>query len=215
MHSSDQFLIVGGSFVCAVWVWLAVRTTHCLRTVTRGAVPFSARKIWFVKILAVVVGAGNVSGLLVQAGLPWPASILLAAIVVVVALRDSVTPIVVLPPPQAEATYKSAWDRYRQLHKRAVRYGLALLGVFGIMVLSARVRLTFSTKLGDGLWGLFVVASLVLFLLLSYQNALLQQWQCPRCGKRFRGVLGRPWMPKRCVYCGLERWGSVSSGERR
>lgn len=41
------------------WIWLAVRTQHCLQVITAHSVPFSKRTIWLVKALAVFVGAGG------------------------------------------------------------------------------------------------------------------------------------------------------------
>src|SRR5262245_43562571 len=62
-----------------------------------------------------------------------------------------------------------------------------------------------ATKVSDRsvrcLFYFWIAASVVLGL----NQMKWYQWPCPRCGCAFRGFWGRPWLPKRCVYCGLER----------
>jgi hypothetical protein len=38
------------------WIWMAVRTQHCLQIITVHSIPFTKRTVWLVKTLALIVG---------------------------------------------------------------------------------------------------------------------------------------------------------------
>jgi hypothetical protein len=199
--------IIAGVVVCPPWVWFAVRTQNCLRTITRRTVPFPARTIWLLKVLGIIVGAGNVGGVLSAIGLPWPLALVGAGAVVFVALRERVTDIVPARPPQTVPAYQSSWQEYRCLRKNA-RYSLIAVGIsfVALMVVMATAESHFSGTAQTALSVGFLIAWVALMFIGGYHDWRLRRWPCPRCGRAFRGFWALPWMPKRCVYCGLPRW---------
>lgn len=209
------FLLVGGSFVCAAWVWFAVRTQHCLRIITRGAMPYSSRTIWLLKILAIIVGAGNVAGLIIAAGAPWALAVIPSAIVVLVALGEKVTGIVVTRPPQTAFAYRSAWAEYRRLRARAARAALVVPALFAAIVLISLAGQRLPEKIERVVWAGFAIAFVASFFALSYHNYQLQRWRCPRCGRFFRGFWRWPLPTKQCAYCGLPRWTEAQSDSQQ
>src|ERR1700680_1790441 len=91
---SPQFLenwlpLVAPLLVLPLWIWLAVRTRHCLQIISAHTIPFPRRTIWLIKILALIVGGGGVAGAAVAAGIPWFFAILLAGVVLFFALREN------------------------------------------------------------------------------------------------------------------------------
>jgi len=99
-------LLAAGLLVCPPWVWLAVRTEQCLEVITGKSIPFSKRKIWLIKILALMVGAGNVWGILAEIGSPWILAIVPAGIIVFFSLRDNVSEIV--PPNRYKTQFSTS-----------------------------------------------------------------------------------------------------------
>jgi hypothetical protein len=199
--------IIAGVLVCPPWVWFAVRTQNCLRTITRRTVPFPTRTIWLLKILAIIVGAGNVGGVLSDVGLPWPFAVVAAGAVVFVALRENVTDIVPAPPPQTVPAYQPSWQEYRRLRKNAKCSLIAFVVLpvgFAIVMRAVEARLSEGAQafLSVGFVGTWLASGGVA----NYYNWKLQRWVCPRCGRFFRGFWGRPWTPKHCVYCDLPLW---------
>jgi hypothetical protein len=199
--------IIAGVVVCPPWVWLAVRTQNCLRTITRRTVPFPTRTIWLLKILAIIVGAGNVGGVLSAVGLPWPFAVVAAGAVVFVALRENVTDIVPATPTQTVSAYQTSWQEYRRLRKNA-KYSLIALGIsfvaLVVVVGTAEHYLPGAAQAALSIG--FLIAWVALMIIGGYHDWKLRRWPCPRCGRAFRGFWALPWMPKRCVYCGLPRW---------
>jgi len=191
--------------VCPPWVWLAVRTKQCLQVITSRSIPFSKRKVWLIKILALIIGAGNVSGILAEIGTPWFLAIVPAGIIAFFSLRENVSEIIPLKPIQDPAVYQSAWREYWRLRDSYRRSGLGFVAAFVLIILVhlAGVRLPQSIQIG--LFAACLVALFVSIAIASVNQWKWFHWRCPRCGCSFRGVWGRLWLPKKCAYCGLPR----------
>jgi hypothetical protein len=82
------------------WLWLALRTRHCLETISRHTIPYTKRTIWLTKILALIVRGGGVMGAAATAGIPWFLAVLPAGALVFFALRVNVKEIVPSKPNQ-------------------------------------------------------------------------------------------------------------------
>lgn len=196
--------IIGGSGVLSLWVWLAVQTTRCLRVI---AIPYKRRTVWLIKILALVVGASGVVGILLDAKIPWLLAAIPGAVIVLVAIREPVADIIPPKPIQDASAYESAWQEYRRLRRVSLRWGLlpltACLVVFFIFVIFG-----FGKKLPDSAWSALIAIWFTVLVALSLVASVREwkwyHWPCPRCGCSFRGVW-RWWLPKHCVYCGLPR----------
>lgn len=98
--------------VCPPWVWLSVRTKQCLRIITGHSVPFSKRIVWLIKILALIIGAGNVAGILVDLGTPWFLAIVPAGIIIFFSLSESVSEVVPPKPVCAPFRYRDRADSF-------------------------------------------------------------------------------------------------------
>jgi hypothetical protein len=204
---------IAGLLVSAVWVWVAVRTTNALRSLTGRKVPFPRRTIWLVKVLALIVGAGGVMGAFVELGLSWYFAALLAGAVVFLALRETVEEIVIPKPPPTGASFLPAWEGYRRLRRNVLVGYAGVASAFGGAVLvkvCGRVLSEIVLKIILVILGLLFIGFLVKVYFHLWK---FRYWPCPRCGCSFRGMWDRPWLPKRCRYCGLERWSENS--ERR
>jgi hypothetical protein len=192
--------------VCPPWLWLSVRTKQFLQAITRCSIPFSKRTIWLIKILALIIGAGSVFGILLDVGAPWFVAIVPASIVVVLSLRENVSQVIPVKPMQETSAHESAWLEYRRLRSAYKLSVFILLGIFLSMApaivvineLPQKVQIASSVILLAGLG-----ASIGLMTVRSWQWSF---WPCPRCGCSFRGRM-RMWLPKKCVYCGLPRNG--------
>jgi hypothetical protein len=187
------------------WIWLAVRTRHCLQVISTHTIPYTRRTIWLIKILALIVGAGGVAGAAAAVGIPWFFAILPAGVVAFFALRENVKEIVPPKPNQDASAYQSSWQRYRRLRRDYMRsWRWFVCTGLSLIVLAA-----FTDKLSNpirvGLFALCVVAVLASIAVMSLKQLKWLRWPCPRCGCAFRGLWWRPWMPKNCVYCGLPR----------
>lgn len=195
---------VGGSLVCSVWVWFAIRTNQFLKLITRGAVPFHRRTIWLLKLCAIILGAGTVWGILAEFGIPSYLAVVPAGIVVALALRDKVESFVPANPPQDSTDYEAAWQEYRHLRRAHNQSGLLSLAAFFFL----GVTIVIGGQSPNAMWlSLEAVSALafLIFLAISAQNQLKWKfWPCPRCGHAFRGYWGF-WMPKRCAHCSLPR----------
>jgi hypothetical protein len=104
-----------------------------------------------------------------------------------------------------EARYASAWRRYKVLRLLLCFLGIGWLPfAFGIITLTdhwnSNSITDFHVMVAWFLLFLWIIAACVV----GTMSAL---WPCPRCGKLFRGWF-RPFLPKRCVHCGLARWAS-------
>ena len=208
MSLADRLLpFIAGVFVLPPWIWLAVRTRGCLRFVTRNSVPFPKRTIWFVKVLALLVGGGGALGLSLSLGLQPLLALVVLGFVLFFSMRDKVEDIVPPVPLQDETAYRSSWQEYRQLHSLAVR---SWLQFGGAIILSFLLMAALGTRLSTSNQEALSIVCGVLFLSayahVSYRHWKLVNWICPRCGCRYRGFWSRPWLPRRCVYCGLPRW---------
>jgi hypothetical protein len=191
--------------VLPLWIWLAVRTKHCLQVISTRSIPYPRRTIWLIKILALIVGAGGVVGAVAQLGIPWLLAVLPAGVVVFFALRENVQAIIPPKPNQDASAYQSSWRQYRHLRRDYVR-SWRWFGCTGVLL----VLLTaFADKLSNpirvGLFTFCVVAVVASIAVMSVKQLKWLRWPCPRCGCAFRGLWWRPLMPKNCVYCGLPR----------
>jgi hypothetical protein len=198
--------LLAGFVVCPLWVWLAVRTKQCLQVITSHSIPFIKRKIWLIKILALIVGAGNVSGVLAEIGAPWYLAMVPAGIVAYFSLGEDVSEIIPPTPIQDGAVYQLAWREYWRLRDSFRRAGLAFVAAFvsTMVVLLADARLPHFVQIV--LFTACLVALFVSIAVMSFNRLLWLHWRCPRCGCSFSGAWGNNlWLPKKCAYCGLAR----------
>ena len=203
-------MLIGGGIVCAVFICFSIRTVSSLRVVTGGRIPFSKRTIWLWKVLASIVGAGGIAGVVSDLGFPWLLAAIPAIAVIIVALRERVESIEVPKPGENAESYLSAWERNRNLRKYVVYGYSAIIAevfcAFGFGVVAGRyenVLPQITLKIVLASLGMIFVALVVNLYVRLWQ---LKYWPCPRCGCAFRGLFLFPWMPKKCRYCGLERW---------
>ena len=198
-------LLLGAVFVCPPWIWLAVRTRYFLEAVTRHSIPYKKRTVWLIKVLATVIAAGCVAGVLASDGVPWFPAVLPAGVVIFFSLVDHVHEIVPSKPPQEQPAYEAAWQEYWRLRRAYLRslvwFPAAFLALAFVMLFTANspqwLRVT--------LVALCATALLTSMVVGSVRQWKWLHWRCPRCGCAFRGVWGRFWLPKHCVYCGLPR----------
>jgi len=101
-------VLIGPLIVLPPWIWMAVRTRHCLQIITAHTIPIARRTIWLVKTLALLVGIRGLFGVVVQVGLPWLLAILPGGIIVFFALKESVQEVVPQKPSQDAAAYQSS-----------------------------------------------------------------------------------------------------------
>lgn len=197
--------LIAALVVCPPWVRLAVRTKQCLRVITGQSIPFSKRTVWLIKILALIIGAGNVAGILMELGTPWLVAIVPAGVIVFFSLREDVQEIVPPKPLQDPAAYQSAWREYRRLRGAYRRSGLGFAAAFVLVIVALIVSEKLGRSLQIGLFGACMVALSLSIAVMSFNQWKWLHWRCPRCGCSFRGAWGRLWLPKKCAYCGLPR----------
>lgn len=202
--------LLAALLVLPPWVWLAVRTKHCLEVITAHTIPFPKRMIWLAKVLALVVGVGGILGVASELGIPWYLAILPGAGVVFLACNERVQAVVPPRPSQDPATYQSSWQTYRQLRSDVMRSWIWLGASFLLLILTAGIADRIPKTIQMGLFGFCAVAVLFSIGVMSYKQLKWIRWPCPRCGCAFRGFWGRPWLPRNCVYCGLPRAESPS-----
>jgi hypothetical protein len=204
----DRWVLALASLVvCTAWVWVAVRTRSALDIISRRVIPYSARTIWLVKIVAIIIGAGSVVGLLSRIGLPWPVALMPAAAVVAVALSDKVEAVVPPTPPQDAENYRSSWQECMRLRRSAMRAGIMTGAAFVVTISLFVISGTYFREPVQSV--VFVLCALLMLLSMfiwNYEIWKWTRWPCPRCGCSYRGYWGKPWLPKRCAYCGLPRW---------
>ena len=204
-HFLEKWLpLVAPIVVLPPWIWLAVRTKHCLQIISNRTIPYPRRTIWLIKILALIVGAGGVMGGAAEVGMPWFLAILPAGVVVYFAFRENVQEIIPPKPNQDASPYQSSWQMYRHLRSDYIRSWRWLGGTGAMLIL----LMAFADKLPNpiqvGLFAFCLVAVLASSAVMSLKQLKWLRWPCPRCGCAFRG-LWRLWLPKKCVYCGLPR----------
>jgi len=197
--------VVASLLVLPPWIWLAVRTRHCLQVISTHTIPYPRRTIWLIKILALIVGAGGVAGAAAAAGVPWFFAILPAGVVAFFALRENVREIVPPKPDQDVSAYQSSWQQYRRLRRDYMRSWRWCAGTGLLLILLAAFGDNLPNTIRVGLFPLCVVAVLASMAMMSLKQLKWLRWPCPRCGCAFRGLWWRPWMPKNCAYCGLPR----------
>jgi hypothetical protein len=210
--------LLAGLLVCPPWVWLAVRTTQSLRVITRNAIPLSKRRIWLTKMLALIIGAGNVAGVLIALGASKFLALIPAAIIVLLSLREDVSEVVPPKPPLQDATaYHAAWRQYERLRASYRRSGLSFVAVFVSIILVGVLARRLPEYAQVSLYAVCFVVLLLSIGAMGVTQWKWVRWRCPRCGCSFRGEWGRLWLPKKCVYCGLPRYeggASMSSSSR-
>jgi hypothetical protein len=199
------FAFTAPLIVLPPWVWLAVRTKHCLEILTGRTIPIPSRTIWLTKVLALIIGGGGVLAVAVGVGIPWIFATFLGATVVFFALKERVQSAVPPKPTQNAAAYKAAWQSYWRLRRDFARswvwFGVSGLGLILVTALSDMIPSTAR---------IFAIGFCAVAVLLSIYAMTVKQlkwlrWPCPRCGCSFRGFWNRLWLPKRCAYCGLPR----------
>lgn len=203
--------IIGPLFVCSLWAWAAVRTTQCLRVITRGAIPFTKRTLWLMKVLALIVGAGGIAGVLNDFGVPWFLAVVPAGIIVFFSVTEKVTEVVPPKPIQNPSAYQSAWREYWRLRKAYKRSALGFGGSLLLLMLTSIFGMRLSQFAQIVLLAVSVVAFIGSIASMSFNRWKWLYWPCPRCGHSFQGARGRFWLPKRCAYCGLSREEEVAN----
>ena len=197
--------LVAPLLVLPPWIWLALRTQHCLQVITVHSIPFPKRTIWLVKTLALIVAVGGIFGAVAQVGMPWFLAILPGGIVLFFALKESVQDVVPRKPNQDATAYQSSWQMYRNLRGDFIRswkwFGASSL----MLILTAAFADKMPRTVQIGFFAFCVVAVLSSIGVMSLKQLKWLRWPCPRCGCAFRGFWGRPWLPRKCVYCGLPR----------
>ncbi len=192
--------------VCAAWTWLSVRTTSCLRTITRGTARYTRRTVWLIKLVAIIVACSNIVGVAMSFGLHWLLSGLLGGVLVLFALTDKAAELTPPRPPQIASAYAQSWQEYSRLRRNIVLFVVTplvlLLSMFALVV-------TLGTRLngvvGTILFGIVACGITLSFAGYAYNGWQFSSWPCPRCGCRFRGWF--PYVPrKKCSHCGLTLW---------
>jgi len=197
--------LIAPLIVLPPWIWMAVRTQHCLQIITVHSIPFAKRTIWLLKTLALIVGVGGLFGAVVQVGMPWLLAILPGGIIVFFALKESVQRIVPPKPSQDAAAYQTSWETYRTLRRDFLRswrwFGASFLMLILVTAFADKMHRTIQI----GLFAFCIVAILSSIVVMSLKQLKWLRWPCPRCGCAFRGFWVRLWLPKKCAYCGLPR----------
>jgi hypothetical protein len=138
----DLAYLISGVVVLPLWTWLAVSTQQCLRVITSRTIPFSRRKIWLVKVFALVIPAGGVFGLASDLGAPLYFALFPALVIVIFGFREKVQGVIPPKPPQGEADYQIAWKEYRRLRKATMLSWMWSLGTFLLLILIPMVSVT-------------------------------------------------------------------------
>jgi hypothetical protein len=193
------------------WIWLAVRTQHCLQVITMHSIPFAKRTIQLTKILALIVGAGGVFGAANDMGMPWFVAILPPATVIFFAFRERVVGVIPPKPIQNESGYQPSWNEYRLLRSAYKRSWTWFGGAFLTLILMGAFADKLPNAVQIGLFALCLGAVFGSIAVISLKQLKLSRWPCPRCGCAFGGFWGTLWLPKNCVYCGLPKEVNVSS----
>ena len=135
--------------------------------------------------------------------MPWFLAIVPAGIVVLFALKENVQEIVPPKPTQDASTYRSSWQQYQRLRSDYMRSGKWFAAASVTLILIAAFGEGLPKAIQIGLLALFSFAVLTSIAMMSLKQLKWLRWPCPRCGCAFRGLWWRPWLPKKCVYCGL------------
>jgi len=98
---------------------------------------------------------------------------------------------------EARARYKAAWRRYRRLR---VEFPLLIPGWFVFSMLLGGIFRLFGWNQNVAM--VFVVACIPYMSFVGFQWTF---WQCPRCGKAFKGI-SYLFFPKHCHNCNLPMW---------
>lgn len=197
--------VVGPLIVLPPWIWMAVRTRHCLQVITMRSIPFPKRTVWLIKVLAVIVGIGGVFGAIIQIGVPWFIAMLPAGVALFFALKEDVEAVIPPKPHQDAAVYQSSWREYWRLRRDYIRSWRWFVASSLILILSAAFGDYVPRTVRIGVFAFGLVAVLASSSFMGVKQLKWLRWPCPRCGCAFRGFWGRPWLPKSCVYCGLPR----------
>jgi hypothetical protein len=204
-----KLFIIPGFIVVSVWIWVAVRTTGALQVISGGTIPFSKREIWLLKILALIVGAGGAMSLTEEFGAPWFLAIVPGGAIVFFSVMEKVAAVVPLKPSQDASTYRIAWQEYHRLRETYMRslrwFGVIFLVPLAVEVLASIWLHRLPENVQRGFVAIWFTALIVCMAVMGFNQFKWYRWPCPRCGCAFRGFGARPWLPKRCVYCGLER----------
>jgi hypothetical protein len=157
--------------VCMAWAWLSIRTTNCLRTITRGTVAHTRRIVWLIKIVATLIAASNIFGVALEFHLHRFPSAALAGLVVLFALTDKVEAIVPMKPAQGPSAYVEAWREYSRLRKTAIRpvILLVIIGLLGIG-LAAELESRLTQPVLTVLFWIIVSVAVVLFLIFLFNE---------------------------------------------
>ncbi len=197
--------LIAALVVYPLWIWLAVRTKQCLQVISRHTIPYAKRTVWLIKLLALIVGAGGVFGVIADFGLPWFLAVPPAGIIVYFAVREDVQDVVPPKPSQEPSAYQSSWREYRHLRHVYMLSWLGFVAAFVTLILISILCKELPHAAQNALSAVGLVAVVASIVVIGFNQWKWFRWPCPRCGCSFRGFWARPWLPKRCVYCGLPR----------
>jgi hypothetical protein len=196
--------------VLSPWLLLAVRTTDFLKFVTSHKVPFPKRTIWLAKVLGLILGAGGVFAVSNTLGLPWYLALLPTGTFIVFAFGENVEEVIPPKPAQDASAYHSAWKEYQALRGAYVRSQVWV----GATILSLIVLIVIGRILSETAGSVLMIIWFAAVIFSGAMNAAgalrFFRWPCPRCGCAFNGMWIRPWFPKKCAYCGLQRESGAS-----
>ena len=161
--------------------------------------------VWLIKILALIMGPGNVAGILVDLGTPWFLAVVPAGILVFFSLRENVSEVVPPSPIQDPTVYQSAWREYWRLRGVYKRSALGFVATLALVVVASLTGEKLAPSLQNGLFAACLAALFVSIVVMSFHQWKWLHWRCPRCGHSFHGVWGRLRLPKKCANCGLPR----------
>ena len=202
--------LIAPLIVLPPWIWMAVRTQHCLQIITVHSIPFAKRTIWLVKTLALIVGVGGLFGAVVQVGMPWLLAILPGGFIVFFALKESVQEVMPPKPSQDAAAHQASWETYRTLRSDFLHSGRWFGASFLMLILATAFADKMHRTIQISLFAFCILAVLSSIVVMSLKQLKWLRWPCPRCGCAFRGLWGMLWLPRKCAYCGLPRVASAN-----
>jgi len=178
-HFDKKWLpAIAGVVVYPLWIWLAVSTKYCLRIITRHTIPFPKRRIWLIKIFALIIGAGGVIGEASSFGVPWFLAVLPVGFIVYFALKEKVQDVTPHKPPQEPSAYQLAWSEYWRLRSVSLR----LWRWFGAAFVMAVVLGRFAEEFSHAIQIILAVISVSIVIgsyVVVYLNQLnWMRWPC-------------------------------------
>ena len=106
----------------------------------------------------------------------------------------------------SSSSYPAAWQTYRRRRNAFIGAVASYAGLLGLVALFPRGNLF------AAYWWAAAPPLFVWFVVTGFR---LTYWRCPSCGKAFfaRLLVGNLFA-RRCLHCGLRKWGDLESGGR-